>query len=76
MVGHGFPCINGQFIHETLFTKHQSVLSATTMLIIFWDFLMVEQIFLPPQVWLTKRDYMQWTGIYKLPHKLPNDLRD
>ena len=35
------------------------------MLIIFSDFLMVEQICLSPQV----------TGIYEIPHELLNDLR-
>ena len=43
------------------------------MFIIFWDFLMVEQIFFSPQV---KRSVIisNKYGIYQLPHELPNDL--
>ena len=46
----------------------------TISFIILWDFMMFYQIFLSPQV-------KRWTiitykpGIYKLLHKLPNDLR-
>ena len=46
----------------------------TISLIIFWDFLMLYQIFLSPQAksWaITIYKY----GIYELPEKLPNDLR-
>ena len=44
------------------------------MVVIFWDFLMFDQIFLSPQV---KRSVIisNKRGIYELPHKLPNDLR-
>ena len=41
------------------------------MFIIFLDFLMVHQIFLSPEV---KRSVII-TGIYELPHDLPNDSR-
>ena len=46
----------------------------TTMFIIFSDFLMVEQIFLSPQV---KRRLIisNKYGMFELPHELPNDLR-
>ena len=46
----------------------------TAMFIIFWDFLMVKQNFLSPQV---KRSAIisNKYGMYKLPHELPNDLR-
>ena len=46
---------------------------ATTMLIIFWDFLMVEHFLLPQvkrSVIISNKD-----GIYKLSHELPNELR-
>ena len=51
-----------------------SELWAAIMFITFWDFLMVEQIFLSPQV---KRSVIisNKHGIYELPHELPNDLR-
>ena len=44
------------------------------MFIIFWDFLMAEQIFLSQEV---KRSLIisNKYGIYELPHELPNDLR-
>ena len=46
----------------------------TIMFIIFWDFLMVEQIFISPQVkWsliISKK-----TGTYELCHELPSDLK-
>ena len=44
------------------------------MEIIFWDFLIIYQIFFSPQV---KRSVIisNKHGIYELPHKLPNDLR-
>ena len=47
---------------------------STTMFIIFWDFLMVEQIFFSPQV---KRSVIisNKYDIDELPHELPNDLR-
>ena len=48
--------------------------AATFILIIFWDFLMFYQIFLWPQVkWHAITTYKR--RIYKLPHKLPNNLR-
>ena len=44
------------------------------MVIIFWDFLMYDQIFLSPQ--------LKWSviisnknGIYELPHKFPNEIK-
>ena len=45
------------------------------MFIIFWDFLMFEQIFLLPQVKqsIIISNKLVHTGI--LPHELPNDLR-
>ena len=45
----------------------------TTIVIISWEFLMFYQIFLLPQV---KRSLIisNKTGIYELPHELPNDL--
>ena len=47
---------------------------ATATFIIFWDFLMFWQIFLPPQV--KRRAIITYKhGIYKLPHKLSNELR-
>ena len=44
------------------------------MLIIFWEFLKFDQIFLQSQV---KRTVIinNKQGIYKLPYELPNDLR-
>ena len=42
--------------------------------IIFWDFLILYQIFLSPQVKqsvITSNKH----GIYELPHELPNDLK-
>ena len=55
-----------------LLAHHQNV--ATISFIIFWDFWMFSQIFLSPQVkWWAIIAYKH--GIYKLPHKLPNDLR-
>ena len=42
--------------------------------IILWDFLMLYQIFISPQV---KRSAIisNKQGVYELPHELPNDLR-
>ena len=42
------------------------------MIIIFWDFLIIYQIFLSPQV---ERNVIisNKHGIYELPHELPND---
>ena len=49
-------------------------LFSTIIFIIFWDFLMVYQIFLSPQV--KPCEIITYThGIYELPHELPNDLK-
>ena len=55
------------------FEKFNKELS-TTMLIIFRDILIDEQIFFSPQV---NRSVIisNKLGIYELPHELPNDLR-
>ena len=46
----------------------------TIIFIIFWDFLMFDQIFLSPQ--MKRCSIITYKhGIYELPHKLPNDLR-
>ena len=44
------------------------------MEIILWDFLMIYQIFLPPQV---KQNVISINkqGVYELPHELLNNLR-
>ena len=44
------------------------------MVIIFWDILMFDEIFLSPQV---RRNVIisNKHGMYELPHELPNDLR-
>ena len=44
------------------------------MLVLFWDFLMFDQIFYSPQV---KQSVViiDKNGMYKLSRKLPNDLR-
>ena len=49
-------------------------MQSTIIFITFWDILMVEQIFLSPQV---KRSVIisNKHGIYQLGHELPNDLR-
>ena len=49
-------------------------MQSTIIFITFWDILMVEQIFLSPQV---KRSVIisNKHGIYQLAHELPNDLR-
>ena len=44
------------------------------MVVIFWDFLIFDQIFLSPQVKRTA-SISNKHAIYELPHKLPNDLR-
>ena len=43
------------------------------IVIIFWDFLMFDQIFLSPQVQQSVI-ISNKSVIYELPHKLPNDL--
>ena len=50
------------------------VLCCTRLYILFWDFLILYQIFFSPQV---KRSVIisNKHGIYELPHELPNDLR-
>ena len=52
----------------------QSQKVAIIMDIIFWDFLILYQIFFSPKV---KRSLIisNKHGIYKLPHELPNDWR-
>ena len=45
---------------------------ATTMVIIFWECFKFDQILFSPQV---QRSPIIRTGIYELPHELPNDLR-
>ena len=54
--------------------KMQSKILQTTMDIIFWEFLLLYQIFFSPQV---QRSVIISTkhGIYPLLEKLPNDLR-
>ena len=46
---------------------------STIMVILFWNLLMFDQIFLSPQV---KRSLITSTkhGLYELPHELPNEL--
>ena len=58
-------------LNNTLF---DNLFLATTIFIIFWDFLIDEQIFFLPQV---KRSVIHSNkhGIYELPHKLLNDFR-
>ena len=51
----------------------QKKILQAVIFIIFWDSLMFCQIFLSPQVKQCVITYKH--GIYKLPHKLPNDLR-
>ena len=46
----------------------------TSMFIIFWDFLIIEQILLSPQV-KQSGIISNKHGIYELPHELPNHLR-
>ena len=43
------------------------------MFITFLDFLMIEQLFVSPQ--LRRSVIISNTGIYELPHELPNALR-
>ena len=47
---------------------------STIMVLIFWDFLMFDQIFFSPQI---KRSVIIGNkhGLYELPHELQNDLR-
>ena len=44
------------------------------MPIVFWDFLMFEQIFFSPQSEM-KQKLLIINMVYKLPHEFPNDLR-
>ena len=44
------------------------------MVIIFWDFFMIDQIFFSPQVKLSVI-ISNKHGIYELPHELKNELR-
>ena len=62
------------FICRLVCSCWASVLETTMMDIIFWDFLILCQIFLSPQV---KRRVITSNkhGIYELPHELPQDLR-
>ena len=54
--------------------KNQKKISKTVMVIIFWDFLMSDQIFLSSQVKQSLVISNKY-GIYEFPHKLPNDWR-
>ena len=47
------------------YIKSKKNILQTTMFTIFWDFLIVEQIFLSPQV----------KGIYELIYEMPSDLK-
>ena len=62
--------------HDKRNPQHQIIshLIATILVIIFWDILMFDKIFVSPQV---KRIVIisNKHGIYELPHELPNDLR-
>ena len=60
-------------IKTLIYTKTFKNVS-TTILIIFWDVLINDQIFFSPQV---KRSVIisNKHGIWELPHELPNDLR-
>ena len=48
-------------------------MTVTTMNKIFWDFLLLYEIFFSPQV---KRSVIisNKHGVYELPHEMPNDL--
>ena len=48
-------------------------MTVTTMNKIFWDFLLLYEIFFSPQV---KRSVIVSNkhGVYELPHEIPNDL--
>ena len=46
----------------------------TIMEIMLWDFLMFYQVFLSPQM-KQSVTISNKQGVYKFPHKLPNDLR-
>ena len=50
------------------------IIYSKIMVIIFWDFLMLDQFFLSPQV---RRSVIiiNKHGMYELPHEFPNDLR-
>ena len=48
--------------------------TSTILVIIFWDILMFDKIFVSPQVkWMVIISNKH--GIYELPYELPNDLR-
>ena len=61
-------------IKETLKLFKSIVVRSHNMVIIFWDFVMYDQIFLSPQVKLSVL-VINKHGMYELPHELPNNLR-
>ena len=66
---------NDIFWFVSLFLFHKfNTCESTILVIIFWDILMFDKIFVSPQV---KRIVIisNKHGIYDLPHELPNDLR-
>ena len=62
------------FLPERMKIEKIEKLAATKIFIIFCDFLIFYQVFLPPQV-KRRRIISNEHGIYELPHELPNNLR-
>ena len=69
-----WPVVLNQFYFIWSYIKIKNTTVMIYIVVVFWDFLMFEQIFLSPQ--------MKWRmimsnkhGIYQLPDELPNNLR-
>ena len=65
---------NQERIQKKKKKKKKLIVKYSYILIIFWDLLMFYQILLSPKV-KQSAIICNKHGIYKLPHKFPNDLR-